>query len=226
MKEKIYSHASIAIVASKRSEEFLFDQYTDTYVIVDWRRRINLIGGNQSLEDYSPRGIWEREILEEFCSPSLPESADIPEVPLSERVLIAKSMLDNARPYKDFLVKIPEIIEFRDGKLQNRGPIVKLNTVFETFLDEDIFECVRGHLKAGRRIKNEGGSILKHIDDLIDGKTLSASATGLIMEEYLHDRHVKMPNPERVTAVCLGTPRDTLDAYLCDFEYEFSDEKI
>ena len=220
MKERIYSHASIAVVFSKQSGEFLFDQYTDTYTIVNWRGRINLIGGNQSPEDYSPRGIWEREILEEFCFPEFSEAVDIPEAPFNERALIAKTLIANATPYKDFLVKIPEVMEFRNNKLQKRGPIVKINTVYETYLDEDIFECVRRNLKEGRRLRSEGGSVLKHIDELTTGRIPPASATGIIMKDYLNLRHLNMPNPEKISALPIGSPRETLNDYLSDFEYE------
>lgn len=220
MKEKIYSHATIAIVYCASSAEFLFDQYTETYRILDWRGRINLIGGNQSPEDRSPWGIWKREIVEEFCFPALAESGGVTAAPFGERQRIADTLLANARPYQDFLVKIPEVTECRGTARYRRGPIVKLNTVFVTNLDRETVECVRGHLAAGRRLRNEGGSVLTHIDELSHGRTLPASATGLILAAYVRHRRLNMPNPEGISARPVGVPRETLRDYLCDFEYE------
>lgn len=210
MKQKVCHHASVAVVFSECRRELLFDQYTETYRIPDWRGCINLIGGNQSSEDSSPKEIWEREIVEEF------------------QKSIAENLITHAKPYKDFLVKTQELMEFRNDRLQVRDPLVVMTTVFETFLDQEIFEFVRHCLQTGKEIKNEGGLVIQRLENLKNGAIRSASATGLILEDYLRHFQVSLSTPKGVVATCLGTPRNSLEEYFSDFEYEFRspDEKI
>lgn len=211
MKQKVRNHASVAVVLSERSGEFLFDRYTDTYRIPVWRGCINLIGGNQSFEDSSPRDIWEREVREEFYEP------------------IAMNLIANAKPYKDFLVTVPEVMEVRNRRIEKRVGLAVVNTVFETFLDQEIFERIRNQLEAGKKIKKEGASVIKSLDDLDHEGIQFASATGLIMKDYLDRLDMKVSTAiQGVVVTPLGIPKSSLNEYLSDFEYEFgaSDEEV
>lgn len=211
MKQRVHHHASVAVVLSERSKEFLFDRYTETYRIPAWRGRLNLIGGGQSSEDSSPWDIWEREVTEEFHE------------------TIAKNLITNAKPYKDFLVTVPEVMEIQNGRIQRRKGFIVVHTVFETFLDQEIFEQVRNHLKEGKKVKTEGSSVIKSLKDLGREEIQFASATGPIMKDYLDRPDVKVSaGSQGMVVTPLGMPRDSLEEYFSDFEYEWDlgDEEV
>lgn len=214
---QVNHHAAVAIVFSEGFDELLFDRYDDSYPMIDWRGRVNLIGGNLSKADFSPRGIWEREVEEEFCSLGLPEDSALS---LGDRKAIAENLVTHAKPFRDYVVWIPSLRFLSEKGVHWRQPLVVLHSVFETFLSRDCFEIVRDSLKNGKRIKNEGGSAIASLKDLLSGKVVAASATAPILSDYsgLQGKR-SLPNPEGVLLEAIGVPKNELKEYGSDFEY-------
>lgn len=214
---QVNHHAAVAIVFSEGSDELLFDRYDDSYPMVDWRGRVNLIGGNLSEADLSPRGIWEREVEEEFCSSPLPEDSAFS---LRDRKSIAEELVTHAKPFRDYVVSIPSLRFFSGKDVHWRQPLVVLHSVFETFLSRECFEKVRHSLKRGKRIKNEGRSAIASLKDLLSGKVVAASATAPILSDYSGlDGDQLIPNPDGVLLEAVGMPKNKLKEYDSDFEY-------
>lgn len=214
---QVNHHAAVAIVFSEGSDEFLFDCYDDSYPMIDWRGRVNLIGGNLSETDLSPRGIWEREVEEEFCSHELPEGLALS---LRDRQAIAEDLVTHAKPFKDYVVWIPSLRFFSEKGVHWRQPLIVLHSVFKTFLSRDCFEKVRDSLKKGKGIKNEGRSAIASLKDLQSGKIVAASATAPILSDSLGlEGEEALPNPDGVLLETVGMPKNKLKEYGSDFEY-------
>jgi|SRR3989338_3215779 len=224
-KYKIHHHASVMIIPSKKNSEFLLDIYDGTYPKKSYRGKAHLIGGSNCEEDFSPRGLLEREIKEEFSQIQEEMGFDknledlVGEGSPPKKIenfaskqdikFIRDAILKNSVPYQDFFVKIPQ-----DG---SRPQYDVIYSVYLTNLNSGVFEIIRENLNFGKSIKNEGFPRIININKLKKGNPLTAAATGLIIGYFLKTH---LPNPELIVFAPLGKPRDSFSEYLIEFEYK------
>ncbi len=225
MKRDIQHHVAVMIIESSRGNQFLMGLYDNTYPLKVFRERVNLIGGNQHPEDYSPRGILERELTEEFSirhtqEKSIEEAisrtsgkgvgALVPKEFASQDDIdrIRNFLLAQYAAYKDFHIDAPYI-----KHIPNAAAIY---SVFKASLPYDLFECARENLRLGKSIKSEGFATIMSADDLKKGTLLSAGGTPVIMSDYLNS---PIPDPYGLRGEDLGAPRSSLAEYETEFNY-------
>ncbi len=220
----ILHHVSLLIIESSDKKEFLIGVYDNTYPLEVFRKRVNLIGGNQHPEDQSPSEILEREIREEFCIHTTEEKnieeaiertsgpgagAHIPSnyASLEDIEKIRDAIITLYKPYADFLINVPY--------LKNKPPETSaIYSVYTADLPREIFECAKNNLNNGKSIKSEGFAMIISLEDLKNGKPLSAGATPFVLSNYLK---TEIPDPYGLHGVFLGKPRATLRDYESEF---------
>jgi 8-oxo-dGTP pyrophosphatase MutT (NUDIX family) len=224
---KVHHHCSTVIIESAKEGELLMSEYDDTHPRPSFRGKVNFIGGNHHEGDYSPRTLLEREIREELNAEPCPEGKMITDktllgaglkgmsamavgnlAPASDITTIRDSVLRNARPYADYLVDIPAL----DGAMRYHA----VQSVFLSVTEESVFELVRKNHSNGLSVKNEGLSRTVHLDELVCGKILTASAAGPIIGDY---KGVFIPSPEGFEITKIGSPRKSFSEYFNDFSY-------
>ena len=206
MRKELDHHVGVGIIKSEKTQELLLGVYDDTYPDTNWRGRAKLIGGNHEKDDISPRHIFYREVNEEFSHIKDKESEFATEEDIK---LIRETILLNALPYRDFLVKMPQ----RIGKQEHQV----IYSVFNSFLTDKILTLIRKNIELEKRIINEGLLRIVSVDELAKGNLLVAAATGLILGEYFNAR---IPNPDNATAENIGLPRNSFNDYAKEFSYK------
>lgn len=222
----IHHHVGVTIIQAENMQEFLMGVYDNTYPHPTYRGRVNLIGGNNSPNDFSPQGLVERELKEEFSTysaekefdPSIKETIGTGPVPKIGRLiasgrdisLLKNNILSNLVEYQDFLAVMPE--------MEKRLPYNVLISVFSSIIDQEIFENARKNLNSGREVKVDGHSRITTIEELLKGEPLAVPAIGRVMEKYLNLKD-RIPKPEKAGVYSIGFPRDSFKDYFSEFKY-------
>ena len=218
---KIHNHASV--IVAYRGREILSNMYDGTYPKEIWRNRINFIGGGQSQEDKSPRDLLCREIHEEFSlkdreagaydqtvSDIVGDGQGAPIIqnfaPKEDIDVIRNNMLDNLRPYSDFLVSIPAY--------KKKPQFQILFGVYSWEIPEGVFKIAERNINQGKSLVNEGFLTISDLDGIVQGMPLTAWGTGLILEDFFN---INVPNKEGVSLKKLGFPKDSFEEYKGEF---------
>lgn len=188
-KTKIRNHASVIIIPECQTERFLFSVYDSTYPYEQYRGFSNLMGGNLSINDAIPFDILRREVNEELIDSN-----------------IANAILKGALPWRDFI----------QGNY--KGPNDKgIISVYQTLLfSREVMDYLEEAIIDKKRLVTEGELGVVTLTDLIRGNAKTAWGVPVILGEYLR---TKLINPQGVTAICIGKPRETIRDYTEEFDY-------
>lgn len=230
IQEKLNHHAGNLMVVCDETKEVLSNQYDATFPIVNFRKRINFLGGGKKPIDYSPESLVKREIQEEvYLKPNeAPDEAvardagvktfEVPTIrefaSQSDIDELRTYLLENMQPYQDYLMDL-------NGFLREGGPKLKspfaIFSIFSAKLPRELFErIVRTNLKQDRSLVNDGFLRISSLEELAAGNPACAWATGRILEGYFN---TQIPNTEGITATPIGLPRACFQDYLNDFQY-------
>ena len=214
-KRILEAHPCVTIAHNEESGKLLMAVYDEGYPQEPYRLSANNIGGNPSPEDGSPFGTDHREISEEF-DPEHPPKVKFGETgiwaPKEDIALIQGALLGNLTPYQDFYVDATEF----GG---NTHTYTAVYSVFSSLIDQETMACAERNVREGKRLVTEGLSGVFTLDQLVNsekGKHSTAHATAPILNEYFG---IEIPFPTELKAETIGTPRDSYEAYLADFEY-------
>jgi len=203
-------HCSVVVIRSNVNGDnrFLFSKYTPGYPAEVFVGAANPIGGNHESVDRSPWGILEREVTEEVAVKQGEEQNFAPENLILN---LRREILQNAKPWGDFLVKDPPYA-------RDRPAVDALVSMYESNIPSDLLWEVAKVIPKGKRIVTEGVACICTPEDLVTGKIRLANVAPAILTPYFG---VALPNPHMAVAFSLRTPiRDTLAQYLVDFDYK------
>ena len=163
--KSVHHHASVVIIESEEKPEFLFSLYDNTYPKVLYRGRVNLIGGNNNIEDNSPYDLLVRELKEEFRA-SQEEEADDSLIEIlgkshekqkakkfasqKDISFIKEGIIRTLKPFQDFHVKI--------SSLEGFPSFTAIYSVFLSKLSTAVFACAKENIKKGNNITCEGNA--------------------------------------------------------------------
>ena len=116
-----------------------------------------------------------------------------------------KVVLEKAQPYKDFHIELPQ---------SNASYIY---SIFRVPFPQDNFEQARSSICCNEVIKREGALKICSLADLLSQDSLTRGATVLIIGEYTA---TSLPNPDNCNITYVGVPRNYLEQYNFDFEYQ------
>jgi hypothetical protein len=198
--------ASMILVQSQKTNDFLFGGYNSTYPKKCFRNTVNFIGGVcEDLVDDSPLDTLIRELREEF---SINKNVDLIYASEKDISIIRESIITNILPFKDYLVSFPSV--------EGGQPFSSIHCVFHALIPEDIFEIARTNINENKKIKNEGIERVCSLKDLEIGKVKMAWASGLITGDYCR---TDIPNYKGLDIEIIGTPRKSFEYYKGDFIY-------
>ncbi len=225
-RRKVNKHISVVLIKNESCEEFLFGQFDQTHPIKEWRGRVNFIGGSQSYEDISPIGILERELKEEFDVPSnacnrCGQAKDNSEeyAPKADIVHIRNEVLNSIRPHGDFIVSIPPVLEERDDLLSERSGMTTIYSFFKADISDKAFEIAKYNLSRGKKIRQEGDTVILDIASLSGNKFVGS--VDKILEPYLVEigYNVSLHKNPETYAEAIGKQRNYLEQYSLEFDY-------
>lgn len=223
MKIPVHNHASV--ILAYNNQEIVSNVYDSTYPKEIWRGRINLIGGGQSKGDISPKYLLEREIKEEFkidnseagyydnnFSDIIGSGKGAPKINSfateKDILLVRDFLLENYKPYNDFLVTFPGY--------KNKPPFKIIISSYACKLSEKVMNCFRRNISSGKSLVSEGFLKTTNLQDIQSGKILTAWAAGIIIEDFFCK---EIPNPEKIIAQKIGLPKSSLEEYFNEYDY-------
>ena len=216
-KTKIEGHPSLVIVyPDDCQDEVILGGYDGGYSRLAYRSRPNLLGGNPLNGEKSdgPKDVLIRELTEEI---ERGHELDLTEKPVlwaskKDILSIRKSIIENLRPYADFLYEAEPL----EGAIKEK--ITAIYSVFVSKVPREIAELIRNNFKTGKRMATEGFLGIYYLYALsVAGEYSTSNATAKILSEYFK---ILIPSPEEIKITKLEKPiRENYSDYTSDYEY-------
>lgn len=225
-KTEIQAHPSVMFIYSALDRgEVMLGGYDGGYPRIIYASAPNLLGGNPEQADKvnGPYDVLKQEVEEEI---SIGEKnvdwkgRQIKWASLEDVLRIRNAVLDNARPYADFLVDADGIMvkpRDRPEKVRMSDIYMAIYSSFRAEIPEDIFECASDNIKAGKRFCTEGFIGVHTLKQLeLAGEFSTAHATAPILNSYFG---TNIPYPEQIKVLKIGDPRKFYSQYSEDFPH-------
>ncbi len=234
MERKILrTHPSVMFVYSpKREGEVILSGYDGGYPRIIYSSKPNLLGGNPKLSERNkgPYDVLKREVEEEinFRDKNVDwKGRPINWANIEDIKLIQEGILNNIKPYDDVFIQAKDITRIFKWMPEEKNPVILLkadtiypsiHSVFGAEVSQEVFECVKYNINAGRRFFTEGFVGIYNPRQLeMAGEFSTAHATAPILNYFLDS---KIPYPEEIRLSRLNNGvRELYSDYDNDFEH-------
>ena len=177
-------HSSMLLVRKNGDlGKLILCQYNSTYPKIDYRLRVNLIGGAEEKGDKNPKHTLERELNEEI---SFAEGNFAPEGFINS---LREEVIRQVRYYGTFE---SFFLSYPNGLKRNYASI---DTVYISDIDKEIFKKAEDFLRIGKSLVSEGSIGTFSLEGIREGDPLTAWDTGKIISDIYS---VPIPNPDNV----------------------------
>ncbi len=226
-RRQLNAHPSVMFVYSQNGRcEVILSGYDGGYPRIIYASAPNLLGGNPEQADKTrgPLDVLKREVEEEIAREE--KNVDwkgrvIQWASLEDITLIRSGILNNVRAYDDFFVDARAIMARTRGERRENvqmSDIYKaIYSAFFSIVSQEVIECVRDNINAGKRFYTEGFIGVYNLSQLeAAGEFSTAHVTAPILNEYFG---TKIPYPEQLKVSGLGSVRKKYTDYDSDFEH-------
>jgi hypothetical protein len=237
--------SAVGIIArAKDPSQIFIDLKDDGLPVKAFRRTLCPIGGNWvgdgAKNDVSPLDTFTRELKEEFSferptrdslelsmlgiadrqfmTPAKGLSADVRPSDWDDLGVVRQSIIDNARPYADFLLTTSKsVIDLADPENKRDG-FVTLSSYFDSYLDEVVWELLTGLYERFGNLSNESLSVMTSLDEIVASGTAFAYAHDQGMRHWFLGQGFEKANYLRIMPNApfehVGPPLKSYGAYL------------
>jgi len=212
-KTQLNAHPSVMFVYSPKSQgEVILGGYDGGYPRVIYASAPNLLGGNpeQSDKTRGPHDVLKREVEEEIAREEKGvdwKGRAIQWASLEDIALIRSGILNNVKAYADFFVDTGAIMARTRGErrenVQMSDVYKAIYSSFSSIVSQEVIECVRDNINAGKRFYTEGFIGIHNLRQLESaGEFSTAHATAHILNDYFG---TNIPYPEQLKVRKLET---------------------